>query len=96
MELEAPLQWSSQFIDVGLDWQPPIAQTKLDDVIVKCQKLAESQLLPAFFNISIISLKFAIKLVSLLSGRSSLFNEEHLHFVVMAPSTLVFVFHARR
>lgn len=38
-----------------------------------------------FFNFSIICLKFGIKLVPLLSGQSSLFDDPNLNFLFMGP-----------
>lgn len=38
-----------------------------------------------FFNIPVIHLVFTIKLATLVSGRSSLFNEPNLYIVSMAP-----------
>lgn len=46
-----------------------------------------SPLLRPFFNISIICLKFAIKLASLLLGQSSCFKQPKLYFVFRVPLT---------
>lgn len=80
----APLQSPSH---VFWRWQPPIAQTRLCEVLKNYWKVArELPLLNVLFNISIICLKVALKLV--LSRQNILFNEPNLFFVIMAPSNL--------
>lgn len=74
------------FVHSSFGWRPPIANKISWNQRSCCWKVAvESPVSPVFRNISIICLKFAIKLIYLLLGQSRLFYEPNLHFVFVTP-----------
>lgn len=74
------------FLSGGFGRRLPIARTRFGDIIPKSLGSGRG-VLSACPNILIICLKFAIRLVSLLSGQSSLSKEPNLYSVFVAPSS---------
>lgn len=70
------------FLRGGLHWQLPITQTRFCEVRKIARKWLRSH---HCFTCLIIFFKVCNRLVSLLSGSSSLFNEPNSYFVFMAP-----------